>query len=182
VFRHVCILLVTRATPRFGRHYTTHTIPYGVTPKNPETTRSWAAVCAFVEPALSSEIEVPFWQRKSLAELDREEWESLCDGCGRAVACRLLDLGRIRCNDYANRRARVSDCLRISPESDAVFSQLPNSCAYRMLWEGRPLASWHPLVSGDAESVHAAGISVRDKVIAEAEADLENLDRYAYED
>jgi uncharacterized cysteine cluster protein YcgN (CxxCxxCC family) len=148
---------------------------------------------------LSSDVEEPFWQRKSLAELNREEWESICDGCGRcclhklvdeetgtvrftAVACRLLDLDRIRCNDYANRRARVPDCLRLSPESDAVFAQLPNSCAYRMLWEGRPLAPWHPLVSGDAESVHDAGISVRGKVIGEAEVDLEDLERYAYDD
>jgi len=148
---------------------------------------------------LSSDVELPFWQRKSLAEFDRDEWESVCDGCGRcclhkladeetgavrftSVACRLLDLDAIRCGDYANRRSRVRDCLRVSPESDAVFAQLPNSCAYRMLWEGRPLASWHPLVSGDAESVHAAGISVRGKVIAEADADPEDLDRYAYDD
>ncbi len=148
---------------------------------------------------MNGDVEEPFWRRKSLAELSRDEWESLCDGCGRcclhklvdeetgtvrftAVACRLLDLDRVRCNDYPNRRARVPDCLRLSPESDAVFAQLPNSCAYRTLWEGRPLAPWHPLVSGDAESVHAAGISVRGKVIGEAEVDLEDLERYAYED
>jgi hypothetical protein len=148
---------------------------------------------------LGSDANAPFWQRKSLAELDPEEWESLCDGCGRcclhkladvatgavrftAVACRLLDLDRVRCSDYANRRARVPDCLRLSPESETVFAQLPDSCAYRMLWEGRPLADWHPLVSGDPKSVRSAGISVRGKVIGEAEADLEDIERYAYED
>jgi uncharacterized cysteine cluster protein YcgN (CxxCxxCC family) len=99
-----------------------------------------------------------------------------------SVACRLLDLDRIACSDYANRHARVPDCLRLSPESVAIFAQLPTSCAYRMLWEGRPLAPWHPLLSGDSESVHRAGISVLGKVIAEAEVDLEDLERYAYED
>ena len=148
---------------------------------------------------MSSHADAPFWQRKSLAELDRDEWESLCDGCGRcclhklvdvetgavrftAVACRLLDLDRVRCRDYANRRARVPDCLRLAPDSGAVFAQLPNSCAYRMLWEGRALADWHPLVSGDPESLRSAGISIRGKVIGEAEADLDDLERYAYED
>lgn len=141
----------------------------------------------------------PFWQRKSLAELDHDEWELLCDGCGRcclhkledeetgavrhtAVACRLLDLGRVRCGDYANRHAAVPDCLRLSPESDALFGLLPKSCAYRTLWEGRPLADWHPLVSGDPESVRRAGISVWGRVVGEAEADLADLERYVYED
>jgi uncharacterized cysteine cluster protein YcgN (CxxCxxCC family) len=99
-----------------------------------------------------------------------------------AGACRLLDLDCVRCSDYANRHVRVPDCLRLSPESDAIFAQLPNSCSYRMLWEGRPLAPWHPLVSGDPESLRCAGLSVWGKVICEAEADLEELERYAYED
>ncbi len=145
---------------------------------------------------MSSDADAPFWERKPLSEFDRDEWESLCDGCGRcclhkladveagaarftSVACHLLDLDRVRCSDYANRHVRVPDCLRLSPEADRVFALLPNSCAYRMLWEGRPLADWHPLVSGDPESVRRAGISVWGKVIGEAEADLENLERYA---
>jgi uncharacterized cysteine cluster protein YcgN (CxxCxxCC family) len=148
---------------------------------------------------MNTDADAPFWQRKSLAELDPEEWELLCDGCGRcclhklvdvetgsvrvtAVACRLLDLDHVRCSDYANRHVGVPECLRLSPESDASFAQLPNSCAYRMRWEGRPLADWHPLVSGDPESVRRAGISVWRKVIGEADADLEDLERYAYED
>lgn len=148
---------------------------------------------------MSSDANAAFWKRKSLAELDREEWESLCDGCGRcclhkladvaagtlrftSVACRLLDLDHVRCSDYANRRSRVPDCLDLSSESEEAFAQLPNSCAYRLLREGRPLADWHPLESGDPESVHRAGISVRGKAIAETEADLEDLERYVYDD
>ena len=126
----------------------------------------------------------PFWVRKPLEAMSREEWESLCDGCGRccvnklwdpqarrirftAVACRLLDRKTCRCRDYPRRTQRVPDCAVLSPASQADFDILPRSCAYRRLAEGRPLASWHPLVSGRAESVHEAGISVRGKVLSE---------------
>jgi uncharacterized cysteine cluster protein YcgN (CxxCxxCC family) len=140
----------------------------------------------------------PFWLRKSLAEMTPDEWESLCDGCGRcclhkiedaegevrftAVACRLLDLEMIRCSDYAHRSERVKECLQLKSESSESFAALPNSCAYRRLDEGRPLADWHPLVSGDPDSVRRAGISMRGRVVAEAEVDLEDLERYAFED
>lgn len=148
---------------------------------------------------MNADDDAPFWQRKTLVELDREEWESLCDGCGRcclhkledpatgavrftAVACRLLDLERVHCSDYAQRHARVPHCLRLVPDDVALFAGLPNSCAYRRLHEGRPLADWHPLVSGDPESVHRAGISVRGRVVAEDDVDLDELERYAYDD
>jgi uncharacterized cysteine cluster protein YcgN (CxxCxxCC family) len=129
----------------------------------------------------------PFWKTKSLAKMTRAEWESLCDGCGRCclhklrdddtgavwwtnVACRLLDRGTCRCTDYDNRRRRVPDCVRLTPQALKEIDWLPPSCAYEVLRRGEDLAWWHPLVSGDPETVHSAGISVRGRAIDERKA------------
>jgi len=139
--------------------------------------------------------ELPFWRRKTLAEMTAKEWESLCDGCGRCclnkleeedsghvyytdVACRLLDHATCRCKDYKNRSKKVKDCVRLTPDNVATIKWLPPSCAYRLLAHGRDLYWWHPLVSGDPETVYMAGISVRGRIgISE-----ENLGEESYED
>ena len=131
--------------------------------------------------------EAPFWQRKSLQEMTRAEWESLCDGCGRcclnkliddntdqihttAVACRLLDLDTAQCKNYKHRRKFVSDCIMFTPATlHEHFPWLPDSCAYLLLAKGYELPEWHPLITGDSESVHHSGFSIKGKVISEEE-------------
>lgn len=131
----------------------------------------------------------PFWRTKRLEDMTRAEWESLCDGCGRCclhklreedtgelsytnVACHLLDLHTCRCRDYRHRKARVPDCVSLTAAEVRKIDWLPPSCAYRRLAEGKNLAWWHPLVSGDPDTVHTAGISVRGRAISEREAGL----------
>lgn len=135
---------------------------------------------------------IPFWREKNLDEMSREEWESLCDGCAKCclyrledadtreihftnVHCRLLDTGSGRCTDYANRSRRVPDCVTITPAVLKDPYWLPKTCAYRLLAEGRDLPAWHPLVSGDPDSVRRAGQRICGRTVCEDEADeLEN--------
>jgi len=134
----------------------------------------------------------PFWQVKQLHEMTPQEWESLCDGCGRCclvklededtgiiyttdVSCRLLDCSTCRCTDYANRHQLVDDCIKLDPDNVDELGWLPATCAYRLVWEGKPLEDWHPLVSGSSETVHEAGISVRGRVTNETEVEVDDL-------
>ena len=137
----------------------------------------------------------PFWETKALDEMSHAEWESLCDGCGRccllklqdedtgaiqhtAVACRWLDLDASRCRCYAQRRERVPDCVEVHPGNVRSLGFMPASCAYRRIAEGRGLAWWHPLVSGNAATVRAAGIAAGDKAVSEAGVHPRDLERY----
>jgi uncharacterized cysteine cluster protein YcgN (CxxCxxCC family) len=137
----------------------------------------------------------PFWKRKRLGEMTPEEWESLCDGCGRCcllkledddteevvytrIACKLLDIGSCRCGSYETRHQKVPDCVRLTPESAGTLEWLPPSCAYRLVANGEDLAWWHPLVSGDPETVHQAGISVRDFAISEEKVRKGRYERF----
>jgi len=134
---------------------------------------------------------VNFWE-KPIAQLSRAEWEALCDGCGKCclhkvedaesgeihptnVACKLLDRHSGRCSSYRGRFAVVPDCIRLTADKVERLSWLPSTCAYRLRSEGKPLPDWHYLISGDPESVHRAGMSVRGWTISEDDAgDLEH--------
>jgi len=128
-----------------------------------------------------------FWRTKTLSEMSQEEWESLCDRCGRCclhklrdedtdelaftnVACRLLAADSCQCSDYAHRKRWVPNCVSLTPENLQDIDWLPPSCAYRLLRDGKDLMWWHPLVSGDPDTVHQAGVSVRGRFISEFHA------------
>jgi uncharacterized protein len=134
----------------------------------------------------------PFWKTKSLAEMSRDEWESLCDGCGRCclnklededtgrylytkAACKLLDLKTCQCTDYPNRAKRVPDCVTLTPQIVGDLGWLPKTCAYRLLDEGHDLPWWHPLISGRAETVDEAGITVKGVAYSEEGIAVDDL-------
>ncbi len=137
----------------------------------------------------------PFWEKKSLIEMTSQEWESLCDGCGRCclnkledwdtgqiywtnIACELLDGDTCRCKNYQNRFDTVPDCIQLTPQKIDELHWLPPTCAYRLVNEGKPLYDWHPLVSGSHESIHDAGISIKGRTVPEKNLTPENYEDY----
>ena len=142
---------------------------------------------------------LPFWKAKTMEELTTEEWESLCDGCAKCclikfededtgrlyhtnVVCELLEIYHCRCTRYAERSVLVPTCLTLTPDLAATLNWMPDTCAYRLLAEGKDLPEWHPLVSGDTKSVHKAGISVRGKVVSAIDIDPDDLPDYIVDD
>ena len=139
--------------------------------------------------------ENAFWKTKTLRQMSSSEWEALCDGCGKCclikliddltddlhyttVACKLLDCDSCRCGDYNNRKKLVEDCVILSPRLVEEFDWMPSTCAYRLIYEGKDLYWWHPLISGSPNTVHEAGISVRGRVISEREVKDSELPKY----
>ncbi|MGR3540404.1 MAG: YcgN family cysteine cluster protein [Hasllibacter sp.] len=141
-----------------------------------------------------------FWERHALGDLTREEWEALCDGCGKCclnkledaetgevhltrVACRLFDGETCHCMDYANRKRHVPECIVLTPRTLGRHAYwLPRTCAYKRLHEGRRLPDWHPLVTGDPGTVHRAGVSARGWTVPETEVDEDDWDEMLVEE
>lgn len=141
-----------------------------------------------------------FWTRVPMAKLNRDEWEALCDGCGKCclnkleddetgqvvltrVACRLLDDQSCLCSQYEIRHQFVPECIVLTPKTiEENLYWLPQTCAYRLVYEGRDLFQWHPLISGNAESVHEAGVSVQGLTVPEFEIAEEDWEDHIIEE
>jgi len=143
-----------------------------------------------------SKLRARFWETVPLKKLTPAEWEALCDGCGKCclnkleyedtgeveytrIACRLLDGETCRCSDYGNRFAHVPECVRLTPKSlPKIAYWMPATCAYRLLWQGETLPDWHPLVTGDPDSTHKAGQSVKGWTLPEDSVPEDDWDDY----
>lgn len=152
------------------------------------------------DPIDRSGLQARFWEKKPLTELSPQEWEALCDGCGKCclnklededtgevaltrVACRLFDDTTCRCAQYDIRHQFVPECIQLTPQSIAQHAYwLPDSCAYKLLWDGKPLFDWHPLISGSAETVHAAGVSMQNRTVPEFEVHEDDWEEHIIEE
>lgn len=141
-----------------------------------------------------------FWETVPMKKMTGKEWEALCDGCGKCclnkledeesgrveltrVACQLLDDSTCLCSNYENRHAYVPECIVLKPKNiDKHAYWMPHTCAYRLLWDGKSLFDWHPLISGDPETVHQAGVSIRGKTVAENTISEDDWEDYIIEE
>ena len=141
-----------------------------------------------------------FWETVPLKKMTRDEWEALCDGCGKCcmnklededtgevaqtrVACRLFDDTTCQCAQYPIRHQFVPECIVLKPTNmDANLYWMPETCAYKLLWQGKPLYPWHPLISGTPESVHAAGVSMQQRTVAEFEVSEDDWEDHIIEE
>lgn len=136
-----------------------------------------------------------WWQVTELAELTPAQWDALCDGCGKcclhklededsaeivytSVHCRLLDAQACRCKNYTQRQTLVPMCVDLREADMDDLQWLPATCAYRLRANGQQLPDWHYLVSGDRETVHTVGVSVRGRVICEDHVHPDGYDEY----
>ncbi|GGF69866.1 hypothetical protein SAMN05216376_108169 [Mameliella alba] len=152
------------------------------------------------DPIARTGLTPRFWERKRLQDMSDAEWEALCDGCGKCclnklededtgevaltrVACRLFDDSTCRCSQYEIRHQFVPECIVLRPANIAKNHYwMPETCAYKLLYEGKPLYDWHPLISGTPDSVHDAGVSMRDATVPEFEVDEDDWEDHIIEE
>jgi len=149
---------------------------------------------------MSPKLRPRFWETVPLAKMARAEWEALCDGCGKCcmnklededtgevvltnVACRLFDDATCQCSQYAIRHQFVPECIVLKPQTmDKNLYWMPETCAYKLLWQGKPLYAWHPLLSGTPDSVHAANVSMQGRTVPEFEIDEDDWEDHIIEE
>lgn len=149
---------------------------------------------------MSRNLRPRFWETVPLAKMTRAEWEALCDGCGKCcmnklededtgevvltrVACRLFDDATCQCSQYAIRHQFVPECIVLKPQTmDKNLYWMPETCAYKLLWQGKPLYAWHPLLSGTPDSVHAANVSMQGRTVPEFEIDEDDWEDHIIEE
>jgi len=147
-----------------------------------------------------SGLRARFWETQPMDRMTREEWEALCDGCGKCclnklededtgevaltrVACRLFDDTTCQCAQYSIRHQFVPECIVLKPQTlDTNIYWMPDTCAYKLLWQGKPLFDWHPLISGNVQSVHDAGVSMQSRTVPEFEIDEDDWEDHIIEE
>lgn len=143
--------------------------------------------------------QTKYWLTTALEDMNEQQWESLCDGCAQCcahklqdeetdeifftnVVCRYLDTNKCKCSVYNDRHVHVPDCIKITPQNAKTLSWIPETCAYKRLAKGKPLPKWHPLETGDPKSAHKSNISITNKVISEADINVDDLEDYLVKD
>ena len=138
-----------------------------------------------------------FWETKNLIDMNENEWESLCDKCGKCcvikledfdtqqvhytnVSCKLLCEKSASCKDYENRKSIVPDCIILSPDNLKDLKWMPETCAYKLLNEGKNLPYWHPLLSGNDKDIVNSGNSVKNRVTNENKIKIKDLPDYIF--
>jgi hypothetical protein len=140
--------------------------------------------------------EIPFWESKKIHELSQDEWEALCDGCGKCclqklqdedteelhftcISCQFLDTYSCQCKVYENRFEHLPECLNLTKENlQTALPWLPSTCSYKLIYEQKPLPDWHHLVTENKNTIHILNLSVRDKVISELDVDEDDWEDF----
>ena len=142
--------------------------------------------------------DASFWKHKQLNEMSSEEWEALCDGCGKCcvlkledidsgdvyytdVGCKLLNCDTCVCKDYSNRKQIVPDCVILTPDNLTDLKWMPKTCAYRLIFEHQDLPEWHPLVTGDKDSTRISGNAVAGRIYTEKDVPESELPNHITE-
>lgn len=152
------------------------------------------------DPIDRSGLRPRFWETVQPDRMTQKEWEALCDGCGKCcmnklededtgdvaltcIACRLFEDRSCHCTQYQTRHQFVPECVVLSPKNmDQNLYWIPETCAYKLLWTGKPLFDWHPLISGDPQTVHDAGVSMQDRTVPEFEIDEDDWENHIIEE